>query len=105
MLGDAILKVGIDSTKGELLPCIMACLSEGDGVEASVVAMIVWDLDSVFCSVLFKGKLGGKCFVGLIVELEVDKTEAAEVVEKNGGALVALLGKFAFQLCIKTYFR
>ncbi len=51
----------------------------------------------MFCSILFEGKLGGKCFVQLIVELEVDKTEAAEVVEKDGGALVALLGKFACQ--------
>jgi hypothetical protein len=63
------------------------------------------DLDSMFCSVLLKGKLGSKCFVGLVVELGVDKAEAAEVVNEDGGALFALLGKFTFQLCIKTYFR
>ncbi len=104
-LGDAILKVGIDPTEGELLPCVMACLSGGIVMEVSIVAVIMEDLDSMFCSVLFKGKLGGECFVGIVIELEVDKSEVAEVVNKDGGALIALLGKFAFQLCMKTYFR
>ncbi len=98
MLGNAILKVGIDPTEGESLPCIMACLLEGIVMEVSVVAVIMEDLDSMFCRILFEGKLGGKCFVRLFVKLEVDKSEAAEVVDKDGGALVALLGKFAFQL-------
>jgi hypothetical protein len=53
---------------------------------------------------LLQGKLGGECFVGLVIKLEVDKLEVAEVVNEDGGALVVLLGKFAFQLCIKTYF-
>ncbi len=104
-LSDTILKVGIDSTEGELLPCVMACLLEGVVVEASVVAVIMQDLDSVFCSVLLEGELGGKCFVGLVVDLEVDKLEVAEVVDKDGGTLVVLLGKFAFQLCKKNCFR
>ncbi len=51
----------------------MACLLEGVVVEASVVTVAMEDLDSVFCSVLLKGKLGGKCCVGLVVELEGDK--------------------------------
>ncbi len=104
LLGDAILKVGIDPTEGELLPCFVACLLESVVLEASVVAVIMQDLDSVFCSILFEGKLGGKCFVRLIVELKVDKLKAAEVVDEDSGALVALLGKFAFQLCIKSHF-
>ncbi len=58
----------------------------------------------MFCHVLLEGKLGGKCFVRSIVELELDKLEAAEVVNKDGGAFVALLGEFAFQLCIKSHF-
>ncbi len=58
----------------------------------------------MFYSVLFEGKLGGKCFVGLVIELEVDESEAAEVVNKDGGAFVALLGEFAFQLCKKSHF-
>ncbi len=106
LLGDAILKVGIDPTEGELLPCVMACLLEGIVMEASIVAVIMENLVSIFCSVLLEGELGGECFAGLVVKLEVDKTDAAEVVEENdGAALIALLGKFAFELCIKTYFR
>jgi hypothetical protein len=73
-------------------------------MEASVFAAIMEDLDSMICSVLFKGKLSSKCLIGLVIELKVDKAEAAEVVDKDGGALIVLLGKFALQLCIKTYF-
>jgi hypothetical protein len=57
----------------------------------------------MFCSILFKGKHGGKCFVGLVVKLEVDKVEVAEMVDKDSGAFVALLGEFAFQLCKKSH--
>ncbi len=58
----------------------------------------------MFCSILFKGKLCDECFIGLVVKLEVDKTEAAIVVNKESGAFVALLGEFAFQLCKKSHF-
>ncbi len=74
-------------------------------MEVSVVAVIMEDLDSMFCSKLFEGKLGGKCFVGLVVKLEVDKMKAAIVVNEDSCALIALLGKFAIELCIKTNFR
>ncbi len=56
------------------------------------------------CRILLKGKIGGKCFVGSIVELEMEKLEATEMVNKDVGAFVALLGEFAFQLCIKSHF-
>jgi hypothetical protein len=69
-------------------------------MEAFVVTVIMQDLDSVLCSVLLKSKLSSKCFVRLVVELDVDKSEAAEVDDKDGGALILFLGKFAFQLCI-----
>jgi hypothetical protein len=105
LLSNAILKMDIDPTDGELLPCIVACLLEGVVVETSVVAVVMEDLDSMLCSVLLEGKLGGKSFVGLVTKLEVDKSKAAEVFDEDGGALVALLGKFALQLCIKTYLR
>ncbi len=58
----------------------------------------------MFCSVLFKSELCGKCFVGIIIKLEVDKMEAAIVVDGDSGAFVALLGEFAFQLCKKSHF-
>ncbi len=59
----------------------------------------------MFCCILLEGELGGKCFVGSIVKLETEKLEAAEVVNKDGGAVVVLLGEFAFQLCKKTHFQ
>ncbi len=61
LLHNLILEVGVYPTEGKLLPCIVACLSEGNVVEASIVTMVVQDLDSVSCCVLFKDKLGGKC--------------------------------------------
>ncbi len=79
LLGNAILKVGIDPTEGELLLCVVACLSEGIVAKTSIVTMLIEDLDSMFCSVLLKGKLGSKYFVGLVVKLEVEKAKAAEV--------------------------
>ncbi len=62
LLGDAILEVGVYPTKGELLPCIMACLSEGIVMKLPIIAVIVHDFDSVLGCVLFKSELGGKCF-------------------------------------------
>ncbi len=58
----------------------------------------------MFCRVLLEVKLGGECFDGSIVKLEMDKLEAAEVVNKDGGAFVALLGEFPFQLCVRSHF-
>ncbi len=58
----------------------------------------------MFCCVLLEGKLGSECFVGSVVELEVDKLEVAEAVNVDGGAFVVLLGEFAFQLCVKSHF-
>ncbi len=96
LLGDAILKVGIYPTEGELLPCVAACLLEGIVMESIVVAVVVHDFDPVLGRILYKDVLGSKCFVRLVLELEVDKSEAAEVVDEDGSALVALLGEFAF---------
>jgi hypothetical protein len=58
LLDNAILEVGIYPTEGELMSCFMACLLEGVVMEASIVAVIMEDLDSVFWSVLFECKIG-----------------------------------------------
>ncbi len=63
MLGNAILKVGIDPTEGKLLPYVVACLLEGVVMKTSVVAVVMEDLDSMLCSILLKGELGGESFV------------------------------------------
>ncbi len=54
-LSNAILEVGIHSTEGELLSCVMAGLSEGIVLETPVIAVVVEDLHAV---------LGGKCLEG-----------------------------------------
>jgi hypothetical protein len=72
LLGNAILKVGIDPTEGESLPWVMACLSKGIIMEAPIVTVVMKDLDPMFCSVLLESELGGKYFVGLVIKLEVD---------------------------------
>jgi hypothetical protein len=100
----SILKVSINATKGELLLRVATCLSEGIVVKLPIVAVIVEDFHSTFGRVLLKGKLGGKWFGRQIVELEVDKAEMDVVLNEDDGALVARLGKFAFQLHVKTHF-
>ncbi len=62
-LSDAILKVCIYPTKGVLLLCNVACLAEGVVVVLPIVAVVVKNLDPMLCSILFKGKLGGHCFL------------------------------------------
>ncbi len=62
LLGNAILEVGVYPTKGELLPCIMACLLEDIVVKASNFAVVVPDFHSVFGCILSESKLGGECF-------------------------------------------
>ena len=57
-LGDAILEVGIDAAEGELLSCIVAGLLEGVVKEATVVAVVVLDLHTVFGGKGLEGTFG-----------------------------------------------
>ena len=58
-LGDAILKVGIHATEGELLSRIVAGLLEGVVLEVPVVAVVVEDLHAVLSSECLEGTFGG----------------------------------------------
>ncbi len=60
---NAMLKVCIYPTKSELLSCVVACSALGIVVETLMVTVVMKDLDPVLCGVLFKGKLGGHCFL------------------------------------------
>ena len=103
-LGNAILEVGIDSAEGELLPCIVAGLSEGIVLETPVIPVVVEDLHAVLGGECLEGAFGSKSFRGCIIDLEVDKAQTAEVVNEDGGAPVAPVGEFAFHLCDKSDF-
>ncbi len=58
VLGDAILEVGIDATEGELLSRIMAGLLEGVVKEATIVAVVVLDLHTLFGGKGLEGAFG-----------------------------------------------
>ncbi len=62
LLGDAILEVGIHTTKGKLLSHFVACLLEGVVLKSAAVAVVVEDFHSMFICILLEGKLGSKCF-------------------------------------------
>ncbi len=104
LLGNSILEVHVNAIKGELLSHVVACLLKGIVMRFPIVAVVVKNFHSMFSRVLLNGKLGGKCFRQQIVKLKVDKAETAVVVNKDGGVLVALLDKFAFQLRVETHF-
>jgi hypothetical protein len=103
-LGDPILKMGIHTAEGELLLCFVAGLFEGVVLEAAIVAVVVEYPHTVLSGECLEGAFGSKSFRGRIVDLKVDKAQAAEVVDKYGGAPVAPLGKFAFHLRKETDF-
>ncbi len=51
-----------------------------------------------------EGAFGSESFRGRIIDLKVDEAQAVEMVDKDGGAPVAPLGKFAFHLREETDF-
>jgi hypothetical protein len=67
LLGYAILKLGIDPTKGDLLPCIVARLSEDTVMEASVVAVLMEDLDSCSTVYCLKASLAASVSLDLLL--------------------------------------
>ncbi len=82
----------------------MACLLESVVMTLPIVAVVVENLDPMLCGVILEGMLSGLYFLGLSIDLEVDKAHAAEMVNKDGGAFVVLFGKFALQSRVKSHF-
>ncbi len=99
------LEMGVHATKCELLAAFLAQLLEGVVRESSVVAVIMQIFYAMFGSKLFERALGPEGLLGGKVEHEMDESEAREVVHKDGGASVSLLGKFPFQLRKETHLR
>ena len=95
-LGNTILEVGVDATKGKLLTSLVACLLEGVVCEAPIVAMIVLDPNAVLGSKGLEGAFCGNDFDQRVINLRVDVSQATEVVDEDGSAAIALLGEFAF---------
>ncbi len=97
-LGDPILKMGIHAAEGELLSRFVAGLFEGVVLEAPIVAVVVEYPHAVLGNECLEGEFGSESLCGCIVDLKVDEAQAAEVVDKDGGAPVVPFGEFAFHL-------
>ncbi len=61
---NAILKVEINPTEGELLPLCTAAILESIVCKLSVVTVVVEDADTVLLIKVFKGLFGFHCFFG-----------------------------------------
>jgi hypothetical protein len=96
--GDPILKMGIHTAEGELLLRFVAGLFESVVLEAAIVAVVVEYPHTVLGGECLEGAFGSESFRRCIIDLKVDEVQAAEVVDKDGGAPVAPLGKFSFHL-------
>ena len=77
-LGNPLLKMGIHVIEGELLSCFMAGLLEGVVLEAPVVSVVVEYPHAVLGGECLEGVFGFESFRGCIIDLKVDKAQAAE---------------------------
>ena len=66
-----------------------------------IVAVVVLDPDAMLGSEGLEGAFGGDGFNQRVIDLGVDVSQATVVVDEDGGAAIALLGKFAFKLSDK----
>jgi hypothetical protein len=63
--------------------------------------VVVLDPDAMLGSEGLEGAFGGDGFNQRVIDLGVDVSQATVVVDEDGGAAIALLGKFAFKLSDK----
>ncbi len=88
------LEVGVYATEGKLLACVVACLLEGIVREVPIVAVVVLDPNAMLGSEGLEGAFGGDGFDRRVIDLGgVDVSQATVVVDEDGSAAIALLGK------------
>jgi len=103
-LGDAILEVSVDPTKGELLALGFACLMEETVGEASVVAVVVGDANAVFGGEAVEGSLCVDGFLaGEVACHQINELETEIMIHKNGGIPIARLGEYPLRLAIEIW--
>jgi hypothetical protein len=93
-LGDPILEMGVDPTKGESLAALLTCLSKSIVRKTTIIAMIMFDCNAMFSSKLHKHLFHIYRFVARQVLHEMDEAEMGEVVHEDGRGAVPLRGKF-----------
>ncbi len=107
LLGDAILEVGVNPAKGELLTLGFTGFAEHTVSKATIVAMVVLNAHAVLGGKLLEGMfcingLGG----GQVAHHEVvDKLEAGVVVHEDSCIPVAGLAECSFCLPVKSWLR
>ena len=95
LLGDVILEVSVDPTKGELLTLGFACLTEETVGKASVVAVVVGDANAVFGGEALEGALCVNSFLaGEVACHQINELEAGIMIHKNGCIPTAGLGEY-----------
>ncbi len=92
-LCNAVLEVGIDSTKGESLSFGAAAVLEGIVYKLSIVAVVVEDADAMLLGEVLKGLLGFHGLLGGELGHQMDVLEPRVVVHKDSGCRVVLLGE------------
>ncbi len=68
------LEIGVDATEGEMMTAVVSGLPKSVVIEASIVAMIVLDVDAVLGGKGFERVFGGNGLDRRIVDLKMDKT-------------------------------
>ena len=99
---NSILVMGTNSTKGDSLACVMDIVHESTFCKTSIVSMIMLDDYSHGGSISFKGLLGLYGFISSSASGDMDKGEPREVVSKDGGCFVSVMGQPAFDLGNET---
>ena len=100
-----ILKMGVHAAKGELLSRVLTCLFEGVVHKSPIVAMIVLNFHAVVSGKLLEGMLGFDCFGGTLILHQMYESQVGEMVNEDGSAVVTAIGKFSFELRVKTNLR
>ncbi len=90
-LCNAILEVGIDPTRGEMLSFGAAAFLEGVVSKLSIVAVVVEDADAMLHGKVLKGLLSFHGLLGGELGHQMDVLEPRVVVYEDGGRCVALL--------------
>jgi len=100
--GYPILKMSVDPSEGESLSCFLTGLHERVVFEPAIVAVIVCDFYAVVGGELLEGAFDFDRFVGRRILHQMDESDAGKMVDKDGGAAVAAIGKFPCHLSVKT---
>ena len=103
LFGLAILKVGVDSAKTDGLFAVCDGLQESIVGEASIVGVIMLDLNAEGLCVGFIRDLRLHCFIRCYPFLHIGEGVSAEVVNEDSHILVSIAGGLSFQLRTQSW--